>query len=231
MNLNKIFSLNILNLNTKFDYIYSLEIMWVLKWFKKIAKLEPFTLENLDKIREILEKLGLKYIYLEKDEYFDEKEMLFKKWKNFWNIYIDLYISKSEKFLEIITNNDFNIKEKNFLIWKMLWYPECCIKSFLDFEYKWDINFNYIVKNKTIWKFDWRLNNLINPYSLIPFFPCSYNCEKAINYALNNLEIIWNNTEIENLFKNNILYKDFWNYEIINHDIEEKDDNIFYFNK
>jgi hypothetical protein len=231
MNLNKIFSLNILNLKTKFDYIYSLEIMWVLKWFKKIAKLEPFSLENLDKIKEILEKLGLKYIYLEKDEYFDEKEMLFKKWKIHWKSYIDLYVSKSEKFLEIITNNDFNIKEKNFLIWKMLGYPECCIKSFLDFEYKWDISFNQIIKNKTVWKFDRRLNNLINPYSLIPFFPCSYNCEKAIEYAENNLEIVWNIEEIEHLFKNNIIYKDFWNYEIITTDIEWKEDNIFYFNK
>ncbi len=231
MSLNKIFSLNILNLKTKFDYIYSLEIMWVLKWFKKIAKLEPFTLENLEKIKEILEKLWLKYIYLEKDEYFDEKEMLFKKWSITGQTYIDLYISKNDKFLDIITNNDFNIKEKIFLIWKMLGYPECCIKSFLDFEYKWDISFNYIIKNKTVWKFDWRLNNLINPYSLIPFFPCSYNCEKAIEYAENNLEIIWNRDKIKGLFNNIIEYNGFWNYEIIDNDVEKKDDNIFYFNK
>ena len=32
--------------------------------------------------------------------------------------------------------------------------------------------------------------NLINPYSLIPFFPCSYNCGKAIDYAEKNLSII-----------------------------------------
>lgn len=226
MNLDKIFSLNLINLWSKFDYIYSLEIMWIIKGFKKIAKLEPFTLEDLDKIIPIIEKLGLVTCYFEKNEYFDEDKMLFIKWEKKWYKYIDLYISKSKKLLGILSdiNNDKNQKNKNYLIWKMLWYPDCCIKFFLEYNYKSDVDFNVLVKNATIWNFDWRLNNLINPYSLIPFFPCSYNCKEAIKYAENNLDIIKKRKEIMKVFKNYISYKDFWNYKIE----EEYTSELFY---
>jgi len=215
MNLDKIFKNDIVNLGTKFDYIYSLEIKWVLKWFKKISKLEPFTLDNLEKIESIFSKLWIKYIYFIKDEYFDLSKMLFLKWKEKTNIYIDIYISKSLKILNLLENKlneENNEMKKNFLVWKLLWYPTCCIKSFLQETYSWDVNFNINIRNKTVWKFDWRLNNLINPYSLIPFFPCSYNCKKAINYAEKNLEIIWNRKNIEEIFKKNMMYNWVWDY-------------------
>jgi len=217
MNLDKIFKNNIVKLWTKFDYIYSLEIRWVLKWFKKIAKLEPFTINNLNNLEKKFEELWLKYIYFEKDEYFDSEKMLFLKWNDKENIFIDIYISKSVKTLKILENILLN-ERNNF---------NCCIKSFLKSNYTWDISFNLKVKKNTIWKFDWRLNNLINPYSLIPFFPCSYNCKEAIKYAENNLNIIWNREEIKNIFNNIIEYKDFWNYKILNYNGNNK--NIFNF--
>jgi len=104
MNLDKIFKNNIVKLWTKFDYIYSLEIRWVLKWFKKIAKLEPFTINNLNNLEKKFEELWLKYIYFEKDEYFDSEKMLFLKWNDKENIFIDIYISKSVKTLKILEN-------------------------------------------------------------------------------------------------------------------------------
>ena len=234
MNLNKIFKNNIVKLWTKFDYIYSLEIRWVLKWFKKIAKLEPFTFNNLNNLKTTFKDLWLNYIYFKKNEYFDSEKMLFFKWSDNKNIFIDIYISKSKKTLEILENillNEKDILKKNYLIWKLLWYPDCCIKSFLKSNYTWDINFNLKIKKNTIWNFDWRLNNLINPYSLIPFFPCSYNCKYAIEYAENNLDIIWNRDKIKKVFKNIIKYNDFWNYEILagNKIIINNDKNIFNF--
>jgi hypothetical protein len=229
MNLDKIFSLNLVNLWSKFDYIYSLEIMWVIKWFKKITKLEPFTFEDLEKLKQILEKLGLFYCYFEKDEYFDDEKMLFIRWEKLGYKYIDLYVSKSKKLLDILSeiNSRKEEKNKNYLIWKMLWYPDCCIKFFLEYNYKSDVDFNVLVKYRTIWQFDWRLNNLINPYSLIPFFPCSYNCKEAIKYAENNLEIIKNREEIKNIFRNIVNYKDFWNYSIENRALKEENYFIF----
>jgi len=227
---NEIFTNELVRLGTKFDYVYSLEIKWVLKWFKKIAKLEPFTISNLKKIEKILQKLDIKYISFQKNEYFSEEKMLFLKW-NKTNVYIDIYISKSNKILNklkeiILYENDY---KKNFLIWKLLWYPDCCIKSFLSQEYTWDYNMNLKIKERTIWKFDWRLNNLINPYSLIPFFPCSYNCKNAIKYAENNLKIIWNKDEIKNIFYNIIEYNDFWNYKVVDKLKGNNNKNIFNF--
>lgn len=232
MNLNNIFLNDLVNLWTKFDYIYSLEIKGVLKWFKKIAKLEPFTLQNLELIKEKLKLLNLEYIYFEKDEYFDNNKMLFLKWQAKNYKYIDIYISKNIKTLNIlkiilITEKD-NYK-KNYLIWKLLWYPDCCMKSFLESDYIWDIDFNLKIKWKTIWKMDWRLNNLINPYSLIPFFPCSYNCKEAIIYAEKNLNIIWNIDEVKNIFSNIIEYKWFWDINIFYDEKSIDWKNIFNF--
>ena len=218
MNLDKIFSLNLLKLWTKYDYIFSLEILWVLSGFKKIAKLEPFTQEDLDKIKNFLSSKWLKYLSYEKDEYFDDEKMLFIKWKTSWKTYIDLYISKSNKTLDILGDTiwkETDRRKKNYLIWKLLWYPDCCVKSFLENNYSKDLDFNLEIKNKTVWKFNWRLNNLINPYSLIPFFPCSYNCKEAMQYAENNLNILWKRDEIKNVFKNKIVYNDFWDISIL----------------
>jgi hypothetical protein len=232
MNLNNIFNLNILDLWNKYNHIFSLEILWLLKGFKKITKLEPFTLEDLNNVKDILNKKWIKYIYFEKDEYFDEQDMLFKKWNIKWKQYIDIYLSKSNQLLEILKNKiliEENIKKKNYLIWKLLWYPDCCIKKFLENNYSSDKDFNIQIKENTNWKLDWRLNNLINPYSLIPFFPCSYNCEEAIKYAENNLEIIWNKKEIENNFKNILEYNSFWNYKKLNNNTGKTNNNIFAF--
>jgi len=228
MNLDKIFDLNIIKLWTKYDYIFSLEILGVLKWFKKIAKLEPFTINDLYKVKDLLNNFWLKYKYFIKNEYFDEKEMLFKKWYIKWKQYIDLYISLDNKYFKIF-EKDINIKEKNFIIWKLLWYPECCIKFFLKKNYTSDFDFNIMIKNITVWNLDWRLNNLINPYSLIPFFPCSYNCKNAIEYAEKNLKILWNREKIEKIFKNKILYKWFWEYKIVKNIKHEDIKNIFDF--
>ena len=231
MNLDSIFENNLINIWTKFDYIYSLEIKWVLKWFKKIAKFEPFRLVDLELIKDILESLNLKYVYFEKDEYFDKEKMLFLKWKSKKEQYVDIYISRSSKTLDvlkkIIETEKWNYK-KNYLIWKLLWYPDCCIKSFLESNYTWDLDFNLKIKSKTIWKFDWRLNNLINPYSLIPFFPCSYNCGKAIDYAEKNLSIIWKRDLIEEKFKNIIYFKGVWDIDILKSNNMEWN-NIFNF--
>lgn len=230
MNLGKIFVNDLVNLWTKFDYIYSLELKWVLKWFKKITKLEPFTLENLEKIKDLFDKLWLVYSYFEKEEYFDDEKMLFIKWDNWKDKYIDIYVSNNQKVInlldKILKEKDNNYK-KNYLIWRLLGYPDCCIKSFLEIDYNSDLGFNARVKNNTKWKFDWRLNNLINPYSLLPFFPCTYNCKEAIKYAENNLDIIWNREEIKSIFNNVIEYKDFWNYKILDKNSSNK--NIFNF--
>lgn len=216
-NLDSIFLLHTLDLGTKFDYIYSLELQWVLAGFKKIAKLEPFTLELLDKAKAILRELDIQYHFIEKDEYFDEERMLFLKWKKEGKTYIDFYISKEIKVLDLLRDilKISDVKKKNLYIWKLLWYPECCIQSFLNFPYEGDVSFNQIIKQQTVWNFDWRLNNLINPYSLVPFFPCSYNCKNAILYAEKNLSIVWKREEIKAIFRNTFDYRGFWDVDIV----------------
>lgn len=228
MNLDNIFNLNLFWAYWKFIHIYSLEIMWVILWFKKMAKLEPYTLKDLENSKHVFTDLWLSYIFFEKEEHFDNDKMLFLKWKNDGNLYIDLYVSKSAKTLWILENLhkiNKNTKSENYIIWKLLWYPECCIKSFLELDYNWDLELNLKIKEKTIWKLDWRLNNLINPYSLIPFFPCNYNCKNAIKYAENNLKIIWKRKKIQDIFKNIIIYNWFWDATIIDeytNDVDKK---------
>ena len=225
MNLNSIFENNIIKTWSRFDYIYSLEIKWVLAWFKKMAKLEPFTLWMLKQIKDTLQLMWLKYTYIERDDYFDEEKMLFlKNWKTEWE-YIDLYISKSSKILLLIEKLSLietDVWKKNYLIWKLLWYPDCCIKEFLKTHYSNDFEFNMSAKKRTIWKLDWRLNNLINPYSLIPFFPCSYNCHEAIKYANENLKLFENPNIIKEMFKSQVLYNSFWDITFINKNDKKK---------
>lgn len=218
MNLSNTFTLNIVKLNTKYDYIFSLELLWVFTWLKKIAKLEPFTLKNIQQIKPCLEKYNISYVYYEKKEYFDHEKMLFVSDKQGADTYVDMYISKSENVLSSLESmiswgNDF--KTKNYFIWKLLGYPDCCIRAFLANNYSSDFNYNMLIKSKTVWRFDWRLNNLINPYSLIPFFPCSYNCVAAIEYAQNNIKLLWNEKEIKKVFKNIIYYRSFWDISFV----------------
>lgn len=210
-NLDSIFTLRIWNFWWKYQHIFSQEILWVISGFKNITKLEPFRLSDVEIIEKVCKKFWLVYIYFPLEKIFDEQNMQFISRKTSQNNdpYIDMYVSKKEKYTTVLQEL-YNIPpsvKRNIIIGKMLWYPECCIESFLNKNYTNDFDYNKRSMEQSDWYY-WQLNNLINPYSLIPFFPCKYNCSNALTYAKKNLSLQKYTDEVEYIFSSQVTY--FW---------------------
>lgn len=201
---------------TKFDYAFYADILGVYYDIKKIAKLEPFTENNIKPILIFLDELWLKYIKIKRAEVFNEKDMIFNKATEVED-WIDLFVSKLDKYLDLVAKiyNSPKSKKTEVLIWKLLWYPDCCIKSFLSNKYINDKLYDNYLNDKTIWYFDWRLNNTLSIYRLIPFFPCTYNCNEAIKYAQKQFDIMPNNHNLYKILRSLVLYDNFWNYIVL----------------
>jgi len=103
-----------------------------------------------------------------------------------------IYISKGSTLCEKLKYFD-EIDEK--ITGRLLGYPDCCIEFYLDLvknKNRQNIDFVRETNANTEKKMDFRLNNLREwcsglqiDYSLVDFFPCSYDCKKALKYAKN----------------------------------------------
>ncbi|MBI2660727.1 hypothetical protein HYX09_00495 [Candidatus Woesearchaeota archaeon] len=95
-----------------------------------------------------------------------------------------------------------------------LGYPECCCEFFSDNfdENNADLTLD-ILKNSNGFEFHFYTNIAARHFdiNLLSHFPCSFNCEKSIGMAKNNLELIKKHSiELANIFektlKNGVLY-------------------------
>jgi hypothetical protein len=201
---------------TGYDFWFYTDIIWAFSWLKKVAKLEPFYKRDLPKLELILKAFGLRMLVLERNEKFIEKSMRFSK-DDKDEDWADVFISKDNKYLDMVSKIYEKPKSKSseLAIWKLLWYPDCCIRSFLENDYKDDMTMNVRLRGITIWQLDWRLNNTLSQYRLTPFFPCSYNCENAIIYAENQFKSLKCPIDLERILNSVVLYRNFWEYIIL----------------
>jgi len=126
--------------------------------------------------------------------------------------YFMLYLSKNnpDKAKEAEVDNE------HIRLGLELGYPKCCCEFFSN-------NFNEnsadltlkILKNSKGFEFPFCTNIAARHFdiNLLSHFPCSFNCEKSINIAKNNLEIIKKHSiELADIFekalKNGILYSE-----------------------
>ncbi len=124
-----------------------------------------------------------------------------------------LYVSKSKKELKIGVYYDLKNHNANYL-WKLLWYPKCCIKKFVDNWWIDNINFFKFLLKK-VDKKD-RSSSYLNIFEdkLIYHVPCSMGCEKSIFIGKKVLELFLllnKNKDMKYLFKEKkyILFNDF----------------------
>jgi len=166
----------------------------VLSGVKPCARLELVSGKNMDKTINKIKKAGLEYKVFPKEFSLDKTNMKFSLSGNDnEENYVSLFISKDKKIIdeiikethsEINTNSIIRKKLATERIGKLLGYPECCTSAFSRIDnYIDDKTTNIRISENTESQFSWILNNLINPYTLIDFYPCSYSCENAINYA------------------------------------------------
>lgn len=101
-----------------------------------------------------------------------------------------IYIAKSLKLCNKLKYYD---EKDEIITGRLLGYPDCCIDFYLDLvknKNRQDVDFVRESYANTHKKMDFRLNNLREwcrgiqiDFSLIDFFPCSYNCKNALKYA------------------------------------------------
>jgi len=197
---------------------------------KHCAKLELVKVKDTPKVTNKIKKIGLKFDVPQRQFTLDKINMKFSLSKEYnENNYVLIFVSKKKEILnEFIkkTNeevNSKNEKQRRYAIQRigrLLGYPKCCTKTFSELNvYVDDKTTNIKIKNRTRGKFNWLLNNLISPYTLIDFYPCSYNCKNAINYAQNMLNLVSRSNPnkkkmIRQYLNNVILYFNFNNYII-----------------
>jgi len=124
-----------------------------------------------------------------------------------------LFSSKSKKL--IIKMIESIIKKDDYMIGKLLGFPDCCLKKFIK-ESKTKNNFSFTKSHKEL--YDYIKNNKINiayndffafnkkyfKYSLIRYMPCSYKCHLTEQYVKKLLFYI---KRFNNLFEKDILHQ------------------------
>jgi hypothetical protein len=107
-----------------------------------------------------------------------------------------LYIARQSKVVSQCLRAERHDPEA---LGRMFGYPECCISSFLQRwrRHKTDANtgepdFPYLAYSDTrrrpwpeVNNLLWYMNDSRTPYYLISHFPCSYRCQKSLDYAKN----------------------------------------------
>lgn len=137
-----------------FDWV--LNILSLLFDIKKVSRIE--NLNSIDTVIEVLSKFWFS-CHNKKDK--------------------TLYVAKNKENLDLWVYNDIE-KNNAYNLWKLLWFPDCCIKKFIDIWWvseKKLFNFLKEINNKDI------SSNYLNFFEnkLIYHLPCSMTCKKSIN--------------------------------------------------
>jgi hypothetical protein len=170
------------------EFISEYNFACLFYWYKDVMK-QPINLEWLDKIIKILNLHDLKYtlsdfyyeninekcvwkdtckiIYISRDL---EKAILAKDYDNcfYWEFYINQELSYKYNSSEATKGN-----------WIILWYPNCCIDSFIATD-DYDPNLFFILSKKI--KNYKNCHNYLNMFEnlISHHIPCSFECEKSI---------------------------------------------------
>ncbi len=214
------------------DPLYLMPIAAVKQGIKPCARIELVKISELQKIISLIIKYELHYKLMAKQFVLDAKNMKFSQAKfESEDNYTSIFISKDKELLdelaeatELEHESGKDSAAANIKTGRLLGYPLCCVERFAGIEeYVDDKTANLALKKNTIGKLNWKLNNLINPYRLIEFFPCSYNCRNAASYADKMLDLAANGKgdagqkrdsreKIKKILKSHVLYQNFNNY-------------------
>lgn len=132
-------------------------------------------------------KYDLKYVFSDYRYNMLRNEVIVKDMSS--NI-LKMYVSKSTKICEKLRYYD---EKDDKITGRLLGYPDCCINFYLDLvknKNHQEVDFVQESLSNTSQKIDFKINNVREwcgklqiDYSLIDYFPCSYNCRNAIKYA------------------------------------------------
>jgi cyclic pyranopterin phosphate synthase len=176
---------------------------------KRCGKLEPVHVGEIEALKGRISSAGLMMLLPGARYNLDKKELS-------WNAdeagdYTYILVGKDEsdlqKLLRCTEEGDVSGAGK------LLSYPACCIDRFSKMDsYSGDRDMTLMLAKESKLPFHWQLNNMINPFRLIDFFACSYNCERAKAYAESMAQAAdW---DLE-LLKKPVVYRDFNNYAIL----------------
>ena len=144
-----------------------LNLMSLLADLRMVSKIENIT--DLELFKKALDHLGL---------YYDSMDARI------------FYVSKKMALVKKSIDVDGE-KKDSLLFWRLLWYPDCCIRSFLD--YGW-------ISNEELYGYFEKLTNLhgrknisrylnLFEHKFIYHVPCSLDCQHSIKLA-KNMEIL-----------------------------------------
>lgn len=171
-------------------YISEYNLACLFYGYKTVMK-QPIDIRNLSKLDEILKNLNLVYV-LSDFFYFNPNEGCEEK-----NTHKIIYISKDTQYaneakrIDCIFNSefyvdftpsivDYSIDEVNQIMWKLLWYPDCCVRSFNWYDWPDWVLFDIFSKRMDTPQ---DCHNFLNQFELqiLHHIPCSFNCQKSID--------------------------------------------------
>ena len=152
-------------------------------------------IKDLDKIKKICDKNKLIFGVSNYFFYIDQKTFYKVKTHDYdIDNYAQVFIARDVKSMDTIKNNYFEkIVESGELVLKSeneirdcgraLGYPDCCIEHLIKCDFHSNL-FNAIYDAyRRSKKINYLLNNLTPRFYFIPYFPCSYDCQKSLVYA------------------------------------------------
>ena len=147
-------------------------------WIKSIIKLENYTKDNISSQYNHIDLI----IPHEKQVYvLDWYE---KEWKKFYAILIWKNKVDINKYILMDSFRDSDLSKWIILTWKMLWYPECCIKWAIKYYKFWNMRDRVFS--------EWEVCPLLSDkISLFVHNPCSNKCIQTIENSEKVLEYIW----------------------------------------
>ena len=181
----------------------ALEVLYVLKDLKPVARI-MVNEDEYEAVNELLKKFNLtatlQGFKLEKTEQgaFSNKglKLDLKDEKKGWYL---VYVSKDKSKADLAKVAEF--KDKHAQLGKILGYPECCCEFFQKYTEEQSKKSNDFVlpslKESEGYKFPFWSNVGVRhlDVTLISHFPCNFKCEKSIEIAKKNFEVLKNNSD------------------------------------
>ncbi len=158
--------------------------------YKSVMK-QPVDIREFEKFEKILKDLNLVYVFSD-FFYFNPNENCKEK-DSHKIIYIskNIELAKEAKRIDCIFNSEFyvdftpstvnySIDEVNEIMWKLLGYPDCCVRSFNGYDWPDGVLFDIFSKRMDTPQ---DCHNFLNQFELqiLHHIPCSFNCQKSID--------------------------------------------------
>ncbi len=203
-------------------------ILGVLHGLKPVSKLEHITLKEARSLIPQLEYMGLTARIPDQRFMLDASGTEFRRSsKGSEGEYVYLFVSKDagklEEAVEATTQEHKGKGNRADAVRKLgalLGYPRCCTEAFgRERDYANDKQMNMVIRGRTRGRLSPYLNNLVSPFSLVPFFPCTYNCMNAGRFAKDMLDIVSEGDDerkykIMGTLRSVVLYFDLWRYVV-----------------